>query len=670
MAQDTGTITGRVENTVSGDALNLAKVKVQGTNLEVFTNEFGEYRLTGLPAGEVTLLVSYTGLVSRTIAVDVMAGGTVAKDVSLTTQRMTTAMRGDDTVVMDAFTVASERDTNAASIAANEQRYSGNLKNVVASDAFGDVTEGNIGEFMKFLPGISVDYVAADVRTMAVRGFADNFTSISVNGARMASSASGAASRSFEFEQVSINNVARIEVSKAPTPSMPADSLGGAVNMVSKSAFERKGAQLKYKVYVSANSEALDLIKKTPGPMNKPTAKVLPGFDFDYTLPVSDTFGIVVTGLVSNQYNEQHRSQKVWSFGQAGATPTNPYLQQYLFQDGPKNTYRRSGSVKADWKLAPGSVLSASLQSNYYLSQFGNRNYTYNVGTSASSTPSGGAALSYGPDFTHGADGRGSVRGQTSFRDKYGATTAGNLNWNYKADVWEIDASVNASKSRTWYRDTGRGHFSEVRSSLLGAKRVDFDGINDAGISNVTIFDAAGNVMDPTLYSNYRVEYGRGNPIDAYDKFVGGNVNFKYNLDLSFPAAIKLGADRRVQTRDIRKWDESWQLAGTVTGAAYTDLSFSFQDPGFGLRPQQYPDAYALYSLLQNDSAKYAQTTAQALAAERFRRQNSQRLKETISAGYLQAEAKLMDGHLGLITGVRYEKTEDEGVGPLTKGPI
>ncbi len=669
-AGGTAMVSGRVENAVSGSALNLARVTVAATGQEVFTNEYGEYFLSGLPAGRVELIFSYTGMASQTVAVELVPGASVVQDVRLTTSRLAAAMKDGETVVLDPFTVAAERDTNAASIAANEQRYAASIKNVVAADAFGDVTEGNIGEFMKFLPGITVDYVAADVRTMSVRGFADNFTSISVNGARMASSSSGASSRSFEFEQVSINNVARVEVSKAPLPSMPADSLGGAVNMVSKNAFERKGAEFKYKLYLNANHEDLQVFRKTPGPLDEPTRKILPGFDFDYTLPISKTFGIVVTGLVSNQYNEQHRSQKTYNFAQAGATAANPYLQSYLFQDGPKNTFRRSGSAKFDWKIASNQVLSGAVQANYYLSQFGNRNFTYNVGTSATSTPSGGTPLTWGQDWVSGATGRGTVQGQTSFRDKYGATTAGNVNWRYTGPTWEIDASLNGSASRTWYRDTGRGHFSEVRTNMLNVSRIEYRNIDQTRPQEIYVYNAAGELLDPTDLSNYRVSYGRGNPIDARDEFIGGAINFKYSPNLPIPVSLKAGLDQRNQTRDIRRWDESWNLAGTVTGTDWVDTEYLYQDPFWGLPFQEWPDPYALYDLKVTTPTAYAQTADQALAAERFRRQNSQYLEEKITAAYVQAEAKLLHGSLGLVTGVRFEKTEDDGVGPLTRGPI
>ena len=666
----TGSVKGRVENAVSGSALNSARVSVKGSGRETFTNEFGEFQISDLPTGEVEITVSFSGLTTQTATVSVAAGVTATQDFRITSARMTEQMKSDDRVALDTFTVSAQRDTNASSIAANEQRNSPNLKNVMSADAFGDVTEGNIGEFVKYMPGVSVDYVAADVRTMSVRGFADNFTSVSVNGARMASSASGASSRSFEFEQVSINNVARVEVSKAPTPSMPADSLGGAVNLVSKNAFERKGAQLSYKAYVSANSEALNILNKTPGPFNKPTYKVLPGFDFDYTLPISKTFGLVITGLTSNQFNEQHRSQKTYEFARAGATATNPYLQQYLFQDGPKNTFRSSGSIKADWKITPTQVISASLQSNYYLSAFGNRNFAYNIGTTATPSTTGGAALTYTADSVNGATGRASVQGQTSFRDKYGATTAGNINWTLRKGPWEVDASVNASKSRTWYRDRERGHFSEVRTAMNNVSRINFANINENRPLSITVLDAAGQVLDPTLLSNYTITFGRGNPLDATDEFIGGNLNAKYMFNTTFPAVLKVGVDQRTQKRDIRRFDESFNLAANTNGAAFVDGNYLNQDPYWGLPNQQWPDPYKLAELLQSTPGAFLQSDAQKLAAERFRIQNSQSLKEKIAAAYIQAELKLLDGRLGIVTGVRFEKTDDSGTGPLTKGPI
>src|SRR5690606_35238710 len=44
---------------------------------------------------------------------------------------------------------------------------------------------------------------------------------------------------------------------------------------------------------------------------------------------------------------------------------------------------------------------------------------------------------------------------------------------------------------------------------------------------------------------------------------------------------------------------------------------------------------------------------------------NSKELTETISAGYLRGDVRLLDNRLLLVGGVRYERTTDDGMGPL-----
>ena len=55
------------------------------------------------------------------------------------------------------FVVGESREMDGAAIAINEQRFAPNIRNVVSADEFGSVVEGNAGDFLKFLPGITVD---------------------------------------------------------------------------------------------------------------------------------------------------------------------------------------------------------------------------------------------------------------------------------------------------------------------------------------------------------------------------------------------------------------------------------------------------------------------------------------------------------------------------------
>jgi len=53
---------------------------------------------------------------------------------------------------------------DGAAIAINEQRFAANIINVVSADEFGFVAEGNVGDFLKLLPGVTIDYGGGDAR--------------------------------------------------------------------------------------------------------------------------------------------------------------------------------------------------------------------------------------------------------------------------------------------------------------------------------------------------------------------------------------------------------------------------------------------------------------------------------------------------------------------------
>jgi iron complex outermembrane receptor protein len=58
-------------------------------------------------------------------------------------------------------------------------------------------------------------------------------------------------------------------------------------------------------------------------------------------------------------------------------------------------------------------------------------------------------------------------------------------------------------------------------------------------------------------------------------------------------------------------------------------------------------------------------TNQTGVQAETFRRQNSERITERVTAGYAQLEGQLFNNKLGFVVGARYEKTNDKGVGLL-----
>ncbi|HEX8906179.1 MAG TPA: SusC/RagA family TonB-linked outer membrane protein, partial [Longimicrobiaceae bacterium] len=84
-AAQTGTITGRVTSAQNAQPVATATVTVVGTALRAVTNENGQYRITGVPAGAHQVTASRLGFGTRTVGVTVAAGGTATADIALST---------------------------------------------------------------------------------------------------------------------------------------------------------------------------------------------------------------------------------------------------------------------------------------------------------------------------------------------------------------------------------------------------------------------------------------------------------------------------------------------------------------------------------------------------------------------------------------------------------
>ncbi|MFM9029817.1 MAG: carboxypeptidase regulatory-like domain-containing protein, partial [Opitutaceae bacterium] len=157
----TGSVTGRVLNPATREFVRDAEIRVEGTALLASAEAGGYYRLPRVPAGPVKLTVSFAGYPPVSRVITVVAGQDVTCDFELAPPDGTAGSR-DGVVKMGAFVISSGAEGQAKQIM--NQRNSMSLGTSVSSDLFGDVTEGNVGEFLKFLPGIEMETVEADTR--------------------------------------------------------------------------------------------------------------------------------------------------------------------------------------------------------------------------------------------------------------------------------------------------------------------------------------------------------------------------------------------------------------------------------------------------------------------------------------------------------------------------
>ncbi|MEW6654505.1 MAG: carboxypeptidase-like regulatory domain-containing protein, partial [Bacteroidota bacterium] len=221
-AQAKGVIKGKV---VDEKRLSLAGANVFAKSLGLAgsTDQKGEFIFVNVAEGRHDLRVSYLGYKTISAQVDVAAGKTSVVNIG---------MKEED-ILVDEITVRGER-LSGQSRALSQQRANDNITNIISSEQVGRFPDANIGDALKRIPAINVYYDQGEARFANVRGTEPKLNSIMINGERMPS-AEGE-TRAVQLDLVPSDMVKTIEVNKAVTPEMDGDAIGGAINLITRSA--------------------------------------------------------------------------------------------------------------------------------------------------------------------------------------------------------------------------------------------------------------------------------------------------------------------------------------------------------------------------------------------------------------------------------------------------
>lgn len=221
--QATGTIAGRVIDSGSLEPLPGARVTLDGTTFVAATDRAGEFRIPQVAPGRHRLVVSYLGYRAGGQEVPVAAGETV-------TVRIEMRIAFAENVDVDAEGSVIEAQARAL----NQQRTAANITNVVSADQIGRFPDPNAAEATQRIPGVTIQRDQGEGRYVQIRGTDPRLNSMTINGERIPSPEGDV--RQVALDVIPADLLQAIEVSKALTPDMDADAIGGAVNLVLKAA--------------------------------------------------------------------------------------------------------------------------------------------------------------------------------------------------------------------------------------------------------------------------------------------------------------------------------------------------------------------------------------------------------------------------------------------------
>ncbi|MEO7796777.1 MAG: TonB-dependent receptor, partial [Opitutaceae bacterium] len=463
--EGTGVVQGRVFNPVSQEYVRNAEVRLEGTNQVTYTENDGSFRFNQVAAGPASLAVTYTGYNPMKETFTVTPGQATVREINLASTAGTMNRQG--AIQLDTVNVSSEREGNSKAIMA--QRRNMDITTSVSSDIFGEVTDGNVGEFLKYLPGVDLDYVESLARGPRLGGMDSQYVGVTFDGLRTASADSvrggGDASRSTSFEGFSINAVDSIEISRTTSAESDADSPAGTINMKTKRAFDRKGRRLGFTASVNFNAEEFHL-NATQGPSDSKHLKWRPTFSGEYSESfLNQRLGVLLSLSSANSYTEQYDIQTSYNRTPTVDDPRPMVIRQIDFKDGPKFMAKESALLTVDFKVTPNLVVSLNGIYSYAGGEFWNRSFTF-IGANDNTNVANGRSTIGGDGMLTVSTNRSAANTVPTLNN--GNTTSTEITYSrsfsskveYKIASWTIDGSIGYSRAANNFDALERGYLN------------------------------------------------------------------------------------------------------------------------------------------------------------------------------------------------------------------
>ncbi len=651
-------ITGRVIDQATGDPLENARITVVGTSLTATSERGGYFTVRSVPAGDHVLAVAYTSFESASRPVQTLPGKATDVRIELSS----------GPVAMDAFLVNFRRGE------ADEimlRRQATNVVDVVSSKTFGEMADGSL----------SISRLAGMTGGTGIRGIAGEFNLVRVDGGALATPSDSTASgttRSVDINQIPGDMIERIEVTKSPRPDMDADAVGGTINLITKSALDRKGRRTSYSVGGIASPSYQ--IKKM-GYLGSFEHSDLLGqsrrLGYSLTLNhnrrysnveqiVTDYFTDLIPGLTAGRQmpvSSFRAAQEIRYEDRTGAglkfdfKPRDTLVTQLslLYQ------HRYSHADTADWRLTNRNhVLAFDTAGGFWyapdrvLAGQGNvsgavpvRDANGNVIAYPTGRGEGGVLNTFTEkitDFYHARQLRYNARGQDQIRKTYSANFGGR--YTGLADTrLEFAASYSwgNAKRREWPDGLGTYLFDITGSNVRIDRTKDFlhPEVTFTGGTLPTNVDAVGTVNNMQQLDARQIEEQTGLSLDV-----------ERALRTRVPVTLKTGVRYRDVVRDIDRGEHQYSYLGKNA-----DLIGTASINPFGQYPSSLiPDIKRVRESLKTTPNLWREDLL--LFAQKQNEHNGH-ASESIAGAYVMATARV--GKFTLLPGVREEWTQAKG---------
>lgn len=627
-----GLITGNVSNAATRNLLPGARVEIPSLSLMVLADDTGRYELPGLPAGNHELLVTYIGLdpVRRTVVVG--EGVRVSQDFELTTAIYR----------MDQFKVVGEREGDAAAITA--QRNAENVRNVVAADSFGNLPNLNAAEVAIRLPGIAGNPDDGGTYTgFTIRGMGPGLNSVTLDGGPL--TGQGGMARNTMLNNFSGTMLEQIELIKGHTPDKGADSLGGTLNLRSRSPLSlREPRRTNYSLNLRT---APSFTEQIPA---RESHRVHPVLNVAHQQVFDAPGGERNLGVSLNLFYSENVVAYFSSVRDFENTTREPaYLWDYRTTDFYANRKQWSVNLKAEHRLSPATRLRFNAIYND-TNVTDRRTHELRAYTSQTVGTTGTAGIlpGYTSRITEVRPVAASIveitAGMVTTWNRLRHIDAGaehtfgpwHLDWGARYSGTRINSGNGGEAATLTHRLAGVGWILDRTASDLYPRLIQTGG------------------PDFTNPANYRpapaglVNANTGNNIGVGEAFGDARLTLPTAQPLSLKAGFKLRATRADDESAARRWNY------VGTGGLPADPTIrTLAEHKAGLRLPRWEAAAFIRAREPVDAGAWREDL---YYREQVRFTGTRGVDERVSAAYAMAQGRALG--TGFLGGVRFERTD------------
>ncbi len=238
--------------------------------------------------------------------------------------------------------------------AIDAKREDDRIADFLSQDELGRQPDLNVADSLRRLPGVVTIFDEDEGRYVGLRGLDQKYTFISIDGGLIAST--DRSDRDINIESIPPTAVKRLEVFKSVTPDLDAQSVGGVINLVTRSAFDADGMYLVANAQVGWHESIGDL----PQSFDNPSYRIDAAYSNTF---LDDTVGVLVSGTVFDKKRDQGRANLAY-----GQNATGVFVNAVNPLDYSNRIERWNGMGKLEYR--PSMDFYASLTASRFDYQY------------------------------------------------------------------------------------------------------------------------------------------------------------------------------------------------------------------------------------------------------------------------------------------------------------